>query len=718
MAKVTLKKLTWSNVRSFDGEHSISFNERGLVLLRGINHDTRGESAAGKSSLFMAIAFALDFSPYSAKDLKSWHNEDPMSVELELGTPSGPVVIHRGDKTWVKVGTDKPVTSAKAVKEAIDEALGVNKTLREALTFRRQRQPGMFLAKRDSEKKEFLVELLGLQWLEAEIDIQVKRVSAAEKQASAIQPLLTKANEDLAFAKQNHTPLVEVDIVDLEQVLAVWKDKLNSATAQLTDLISMRDSEQGRADADANLIYSEIVKGVAPLEEEILFLQSEEMVKSSCTEANRINRLRNEAKIRFEAAKKADRDRFCLWDAEVRGWQEAIRLIDRETALVPSLKANLVKLEEKLKILKAEECSECRRPWSLAEATVVAVEKQIERDFFEIVRLEKLYPSKEAYREKVKVASFEPDPKVSKLEKMIQDFGLQVATEDAKGDSALQVFKAEMAKKVSDTRVQISELNQDAGAKRAARLATYNDKWMLRLRDIEGLYLAKEDARTRHDGIVRDMAVASAQNVERQAAHQGQLASLKRSLESRNEAQEAVDKAESTHSVERDYLDLLRGFLGQIFEEILREISTEANKVIGAIPNTAGVTLKFSISRETLDGRLRNEITPIVTFDGHEAPLESSASGGQFTSIEIAVDLAVSKVIAQRTGCDLAWLFMDECFTGHTKVEKEACLETLKESARDRLIMVVDHSSETKESFTQTITVESRGGHSKITEIV
>jgi DNA repair exonuclease SbcCD ATPase subunit len=128
------------------------------------------------------------------------------------------------------------------------------------------------------------------------------------------------------------------------------------------------------------------------------------------------------------------------------------------------------------------------------------------------------------------------------------------------------------------------------------------------------------------------------------------------------------------------------------------------------------VTLKFSISRETQEGKIRNEITPIVSFGGHEAPLEASASGGQFTSIEIAVDLAVARVISRRTGSDLAWIILDESFNGHTRVEKESCLETLKEFAKDRLVLIVDHASEFKEMFTKTILVEKTNGRSKITE--
>jgi ABC-type molybdenum transport system ATPase subunit/photorepair protein PhrA len=74
----------------------------------------------------------------------------------------------------------------------------------------------------------------------------------------------------------------------------------------------------------------------------------------------------------------------------------------------------------------------------------------------------------------------------------------------------------------------------------------------------------------------------------------------------------------------------------------------------------------------------------------------------------------VRKVVSARSGVNPGWLILDECFEGLGVVEKEACLELLKQAALDTLILVVDHGSETKELFDQRILVEYSDGQSKV----
>jgi len=166
---------------------------------------------------------------------------------------------------------------------------------------------------------------------------------------------------------------------------------------------------------------------------------------------------------------------------------------------------------------------------------------------------------------------------------------------------------------------------------------------------------------------------------------------------------------------EIDFLGMLRGFLGQIFAELLAEVSNETNRILSNLPNASKVTLHFETDRETQDGKLRNEITPVAFFGGRHWPLESGASGGMFTSIELAVDLAVANVISRRTGVELGWLILDESFAnGSDKVTKEGCLEILKQYSDDKLIIVVEHASEFKEMFSRVIEVDYRDERSRI----
>ena len=109
---------------------------------------------------------------------------------------------------------------------------------------------------------------------------------------------------------------------------------------------------------------------------------------------------------------------------------------------------------------------------------------------------------------------------------------------------------------------------------------------------------------------------------------------------------------------------------------------------------------------------LRQEIKAVVEKNGHEIPLKRT-SGGMFCAIELAVDLSLADVIAERTGVLPGWLVLDESFNGLSVKSKAACLEVLKGAAQDRLILVIDHATEFKELFNSSIVVRYKDERSK-----
>lgn len=156
-----------------------------------------------------------------------------------------------------------------------------------------------------------------------------------------------------------------------------------------------------------------------------------------------------------------------------------------------------------------------------------------------------------------------------------------------------------------------------------------------------------------------------------------------------------------------------RGFLGAIFEEVLAEIEAETNERLGRLANVSHMTVHFSTETVTQKGVVNKAILTTVFVDGKEAKLKT-LSGGQFTSLDGVVDLAVGAVVQRRSGVVPGWLCLDECWNGQGVATKEAALDVLKEYACNRLVLVVDHSSEFVEAFNQTIEVEYVDGKSRI----
>jgi DNA repair exonuclease SbcCD ATPase subunit len=183
------------------------------------------------------------------------------------------------------------------------------------------------------------------------------------------------------------------------------------------------------------------------------------------------------------------------------------------------------------------------------------------------------------------------------------------------------------------------------------------------------------------------------------------------------DAEAGLATLEAEVAAEKDFQHLIgrEGFLGGIFDEVLAEIGDETSQTLAAVANTRHCTFRFKSETTTQKGTTKRAIVPTITVNGHEAPMGSALSGGMLSTLELAVDLAVGAVISRRSGVSPGWLILDESFDGLDPISKESCLEILQKYARDRLVIVVDHMSETKGLFTDRIVVEYRGGDSRVT---
>jgi DNA repair exonuclease SbcCD ATPase subunit len=612
MGTVFLRRLTLQNFRSFEGLHSIDFEETGLYLVRGFNHDSRGESGAGKSTIFHAIAYVLDCAPYAATDLRCWHNEDPMFVELELMTSYGPMTIHRGDRLWIK-SNGKKITSAKTVNEMLDAVCGMNKKMREAMTYRKQRTFGLFLSKKDSEKKEFLVELLQLHWLEEAIEEAVKKLSVATKE------------------RVSHEPIVELH-----------KKLIDEAKARLP-LENQRDTSDLEHQVERALLILRV------LSDHRAILQTE------------IDTYKN---IKFEYdSSELDRLQNLLKQCRSR-----IQRLGQPELLIQRAQREIFRLQSEIKRLFDDKCPRCDRQWDKSRIEMENNHQEIKRHEGHLQEAESQFRNLQTLKDTETKILHEIDIKQSEIHAASLKH-----LEDINSRSELK------RQKLSEGEKELTVAAEDLSQKRSVlQEAKNHNETNLRLRQ----------------QALETIASAEAKYKEEALRHTELL------------------KVEKT---ETDYLEMLRGFLGQIFAEILQEISNETNRILANLPNASKVTLKFETNRETQEGKTRNEITPVAYFGGRIWSLESGASGGMYTSIELAVDLAVGNIIAQRTGTNLGWLILDEAFAnGSDKVTKEGCIEILKQYSDKKLIIIVEHASEFKEMFNRVIEIDYKNERSKI----
>jgi DNA repair exonuclease SbcCD ATPase subunit len=173
-----------------------------------------------------------------------------------------------------------------------------------------------------------------------------------------------------------------------------------------------------------------------------------------------------------------------------------------------------------------------------------------------------------------------------------------------------------------------------------------------------------------------------------------------------------VKELEKQVNAEKDFCALLgkEGFLGVIFEEVLSEVAHEANDILRQLANTSHVSVAF----RTENAKGKRAINAVFNVDGYEATRQSGLSGGMGASADLAIDLGICSVIEKRLGRFPGWLMLDETFNGMPKNVKEAAFEILEKFSRDRLVIVVDHSTEMKASFRQVLTVTNENGTSRV----
>lgn len=679
------------------------FPEFGLVLLRGENLDTKGSSASGKSTLLHALNYPLGTCPVPLTALQSWYTKEVPRVSGTYNIDGKMVKISRGKRFLLEIDGVLFNGSADQKEEKIDELFGIDAEMRLALTYRGQRKPGLFLTKTDKKKKEFLTKLLRLDKFEEEQKKALAAVKELEEKIlvlnARLQDLLARLDTlrgmgDGAEAEASLAAIVKE--IETHQALQTKYEKTVKAMrsdAEIVHQFALDLFKPQLDEADGVIAYMEHVTIVRPpMTPEWEKLKAMEVVIQT-----RLGRLEADDFERMKAQLAEAEDLRNRWQALAMQAQGVHKLgADRDRVA-----ANMEQLAE-------NKCPTCLREWE--EALVRLEDLKIELEQINAEMDELQFVKEEAGRLK---AEYDDLPKTIEANPLIAQ--MRGALEKCKADAA-----AEETKSLADANLRAQD---HAGAIKAARAKrqelsyeSYNAAAAKRdevLAGVDGLELLarqERDAKIRKELTRQKLAeeVGAVRERRRQVADGEKTAA---------ELRAELEPLQVALAKERDFSHLTgrEAFRGKVFDEALDAISAETNLILASIANTRNCTLEFKSDDETQDGKLRQEIVPEITINGHKAhSLDWGPSGGMLSAIELAVDLAVGRIIAERTGVCPGWLILDESFDGLGPREKDTCLEMLQLYAADRLVIIVDHTSETAGFFTKNITVRSSGGISTL----
>jgi DNA repair exonuclease SbcCD ATPase subunit len=704
---LTLDYLELNGFRSFVKKARILFAPTGLYLLASKNLDTGGSSGGGKSSVVMGINDAFGACEVPRTLLQSWGSKTAASSLLGIKDGDVPITIQRAKKLDITVGDD-PVAGSNAQKEERIRSMfgGLDMETVLALTYRGQRQPGIFLSKTDSEKKAFLTPVLGLDKFEEQAKLSAAAISDATKELVALDAQIESLERQKAsLTSENILEEVMAAGMQLKARTEERKAKLDFLAKQVEEvqaignrnLLQIGDAFQPRIDvAKAKCASLRVeLRNVQP--------QNDPVVEA---EIARLNVLIVQCDVRIKKLTAEDNARRKETDVKVQSLNAELRAVSGKAATKAGFVREKLAAEQELKKLHVDICPTCERDWDKACDHRARLQSEIAALDTQIAEAAEYAAQAENWAAQIAaLPRFEPNPMIAKLHEAATKMSGQFSTEQQKLRGAAAVVQAERRKEIAIADADLSQIEAELQkeASRCMALTSASTQEQMVEMEAERRALSKD-----MDGLTELRIQATRlQTQEKQAQA---IASELATLRGRRSVLDSGLRAE------KDFAHLIgrEGFLGLIFDEVLQEIGDETNSVLASVANTRHVTLEFRSENVTQKGEVSKEIKPVLTVHGNETSIKGGLSGGMLTTVELATDLAVGAVVSRRSGVCPGWLILDESFDGLDAVSKESCVEILQKYSTERLVIVVDHASEMQGAFEHVIQVTYENGESRI----
>ena len=157
-----------------------------------------------------------------------------------------------------------------------------------------------------------------------------------------------------------------------------------------------------------------------------------------------------------------------------------------------------------------------------------------------------------------------------------------------------------------------------------------------------------------------------------------------------------------------------QGVQAMLIETVVPRLEDETNALLGRMTdNRMNVKLETQRERASGQGDPRETLDIIVSDELGPRSYEMF-SGGEAFRVNLAMRIALSKVLAQRMGAPLPTLFIDEGFGTQDAIGRERILDVISAIGDDfEKVLVITHLDDLKEAFPVSIEVQKgeNGSH-------
>lgn len=150
------------------------------------------------------------------------------------------------------------------------------------------------------------------------------------------------------------------------------------------------------------------------------------------------------------------------------------------------------------------------------------------------------------------------------------------------------------------------------------------------------------------------------------------------------------------------------GIKSFLFDLVCSTLTERANHYANLLTN-GHVAISFDTQSKTKSGELREKFDCSVVTDGKKVKYEAY-SGGEKRRISLAVDLALSDLMADYYEHDFNIVVFDEQTSYMDRAGRECFMKLLREKSKSKRVFVVDHDAEFKSMFDESWLIrKSRG---------
>ncbi len=222
-----------------------------------------------------------------------------------------------------------------------------------------------------------------------------------------------------------------------------------------------------------------------------------------------------------------------------------------------------------------------------------------------------------------------------------------------------------------------------------AALPALEAQWKLSQRRLEEADLACREAQRREGAALQQLDVLERQE-ERRAKLRADLDVINMELSVFTELRDAFGK---------------KGLQAMIIESAIPEVEVEANRLLQRM-SEGRMNLRLETQREKVSGSGVIETLDIIIADELGARPYELFSGGEAFRANLALRIALSKLLARRAGAQLQTLVIDEGFGSQDARGLSLVVETINSIKDDfQLIIVISHIEELKDQFGARIDV-------------